>query len=132
MVVRVGINGFGRIGRNVLRAIAESGRKDIEVAGINDLGPAETNPHLLRSRTLRAPLARGPDGTVGLQGGFMAGVHAYTGDQAALHAVHKDVYRGRAAAMSMIPASAGAAKAIGLVLPELKGKLDGVSIRVPT
>ncbi|MCK1395192.1 type I glyceraldehyde-3-phosphate dehydrogenase [Bradyrhizobium sp. 1] len=237
MAVRVGINGFGRIGRNILRAIAESGRKDIEVVGINDLGPVETNAHLLRfdsvhgrfpgtvtvdgdtislgngkikvtaerdpsklpwkdlgvdiamectgiftskdkasahltagaKRVLVSAPADGADATivygvnhdtltkdhmvvsngscttnclapvakvlndlVGIETGFMTTIHAYTGDQPTLDTMHKDLYRGRAAAMSMIPTSTGAAKAIGLVLPELKGKLDGVSIRVPS
>src|SRR3982075_1316969 len=237
MALRVGINGFGRIGRNVLRAIAESGRRDIEVVGINDLGPVETNAHLLRfdsvhgrfpgtvtvdgdsisvgngkikvsaeraptklpwkdlgvdialectgiftskdkaaahltagakrvlvsapadgadativygvnhdtltkdhlvvssgacTTNLLAPVAKVPNDTVGIETGFMTTIHAYTGDQPTLDTMHKDLYRGRAAALSMIPTSTGAAKAIGLVLPELKGKLDGVSIRVPT
>jgi glyceraldehyde 3-phosphate dehydrogenase len=237
MVVRVAINGFGRIGRNILRAIAESGRKDIEVVGINDLGPVETNAHLLRfdsvhgrfpsavtvegdtlsvgngkikvtaerdptklpwkqlgvdialectgiftakekasahlaagaKRVLVSAPADGADATivygvnhdtltkdhlvvsngscttnclapvakvlndiVGIETGFMTTIHAYTGDQPTLDTLHKDLYRARAAAMSLIPTSTGAAKAIGLVLPELKGRLDGVSIRVPT
>src|SRR5947209_5418097 len=237
MAVRVAINGFGRIGRNILRAIAESGRNDIEVVGINDLGPVETNAHLLRFDSVHgrfpgtvtvegdsislgngkikvsaerdpsklpwkelgvdiamectgiftakdkasahltagakrvlvsapadgadativygvnhdvlskdhlvvsngscttnclAPVAKVLNDSVGIETGFMTTIHAYTGDQPTLDTMHKDLYRGRAAAMSMIPTSTGAAKAIGLVLPELKGKLDGVSIRVPT
>jgi glyceraldehyde 3-phosphate dehydrogenase len=237
MSVRVGINGFGRIGRNILRAIFESGRTDIEVVAINDLGPVETNAHLLRfdsvhgrfpgevtvkgdtisvgngaikvyaerdpsklpwkelgvdfamectgiftakdkasahltagaKRVLISAPAEGADMTVvfgvnhdkltkdhkivsngscttnclapvvkvlndavGIETGFMTTIHAYTHDQPTLDAIHKDLYRGRAAALSMIPTSTGAAKAIGLVLPELKGKLDGVAIRVPT
>jgi glyceraldehyde 3-phosphate dehydrogenase len=237
MSIRVAINGFGRIGRNVLRAIAESGRNDIEVVGINDLGPVETNAHLLRFDSVHgrfpgtvtvegdsislgngkikvsaerdptklpwkdlgvdialectgiftakdkaalhltagakrvlvsapaenadativygvnhdkltkehlvvsngscttnclAPVAKVLNDTVGIETGFMTTIHAYTGDQPTLDTLHKDLYRGRAAAMSMIPTSTGAAKAIGLVLPELNGKLDGVSIRVPT
>jgi len=237
MAVRVAINGFGRIGRNVLRAIAESGRTDIEVVGINDLGPVETNAHLLRFDSVHgrfpgtvtvdgdsisvgngkikvsaerdpaklpwkalgvdialectgiftardkaalhliagakrvlvsapaenadativfgvnhdkltrdhlvvsngscttnclAPVAKVLNDTVGIETGFMTTIHAYTGDQPTLDTLHKDLYRGRAAAMSMIPTSTGAAKAIGLVLPELQGKLDGVAIRVPT
>jgi glyceraldehyde 3-phosphate dehydrogenase len=237
MAVRVAINGFGRIGRNILRAIAESGRKDIEVVGINDLGPVETNAHLLRFDSVHgrfpgtvtvkgdsisvgdgqikvaaerdpaklpwkdlgvdiamectgifnskekasahlaagakrvlvsapaenadativfgvnhdtlkrehkvisngscttnclAPVAKVLSDTVGIETGFMTTIHAYTGDQPTLDTLHKDLYRARAAAMSMIPTSTGAAKAIGLVLPELKGKLDGVAIRVPT
>ena len=237
MTVRVAINGFGRIGRNILRAIAESGRRDIEVVGINDLGPVETNAHLLRYDSVHgrfpgtvtvegdsislgngkikvtavkdpstlpwkdlgvdvalectglftakdkasahltagakrvlvsapadgadmtivygvnhdkltkghtvvsngscttnclAPVAKVLNDTVGIETGFMTTIHAYTGDQPTLDTMHKDLYRGRAAALSMIPTSTGAAKAIGLVLPELKGKLDGVAIRVPT
>ena len=227
MAIRVGINGFGRIGRNVLRAIAESGRKDIEVVGINDLGPVETNAHLLRFDSVHgrfpgtvtvdgdsislgngkikvsaerdpaklpwkelgvdialectgiftakdkasahltagakrvlvsapadhadativygvnhdkltkdhlvvsngscttnclAPVAKVLNDTVGIETGFMTTIHAYTGDQPTLDTLHKDLYRGRAAAMSMIPTSTGAAKAIGLVLPELHGQ----------
>ena len=237
MAVRVGINGFGRIGRLVLRALAESGRKDIQVVGVNDLGPVETNAHLLRfdsvhgrfplevkvsgdsfdygagpikvtairdpaqlpwkdlgveiafectglftakdkamahiaagaKRVLVSAPADGADLTVvygvnhdkltkdhqvvsnascttnclapvvkvlndavGLEKGFMTTIHAYTGDQPTLDTMHKDLYRARAAALSMIPTSTGAAKAVGLVLPELAGKLDGVAIRVPT
>jgi glyceraldehyde 3-phosphate dehydrogenase len=237
MAVRVAINGFGRIGRNVLRAIMESGRKDIEVVAINDLGPVETNAHLFRFDSVHgrfkgevtvdgdtidvgrgkmrvtaerdpsklphkaegadivlectgffaskkaasahlaggakrvlvsapadgadltvvygvnhdkltkdhvvvsnascttnclAPVAKVLNDAVGITHGFMTTIHAYTGDQPTLDTMHKDLYRGRAAAMSMIPTSTGAAKAVGLVLPELNGKLDGVSIRVPT
>ena len=235
MTTKVAINGFGRIGRNILRAIIESGRTDIEVVAINDLGPVETNAHLVRydsvhgrfpgtvtvdgdtidvgrgpikvtairdpkelpwadidiamectglftarekaawhlengsSRVLiSAPGADadktivygvnhdtlGPQDTVvsnascttnclspvayvlnnaiGIEKGFMTTIHSYTGDQPTLDTMHKDLYRARAAALSMIPTSTGAAKAVGLVLPELNGKLDGVSIRVPT
>lgn len=237
MAVRVAINGFGRIGRNVLRAIIESGRTDIEVVAVNDLGPVETNAHLFRFDSVHgrfpgevkvdgdtidvgrgpikvtavrnpeelphaamgvdialectgiftskekasahlkagakkvlisapgegadltvvyginhqklakehvvvsnascttnclAPLAYVLNETVGIEKGMMTTIHSYTGDQPTLDTMHKDLYRGRAAALSQIPTSTGAAKAIGLVLPELKGKLDGVSIRVPT
>ncbi|MGN6467710.1 MAG: type I glyceraldehyde-3-phosphate dehydrogenase [Rhizobiaceae bacterium] len=237
MTVRVAINGFGRIGRNVLRAIIESGRNDIEVVALNDLGPVETNAHLIRYDSVHgrfpgevkvkgdtidvgrgamkvhavrnpaelpwksegvdialectglftskdkasahleagakrvlvsapadgadltvvygvnhdkitkehrvisnascttnclAPVAKVLNDTFGIEKGFMTTVHSYTGDQPTLDTMHKDLYRARAAAMSMIPTSTGAAKAVGLVLPELKGKLDGVSIRVPT
>ncbi|AEQ52478.1 type I glyceraldehyde-3-phosphate dehydrogenase [Pelagibacterium halotolerans] len=237
MTVRVAINGFGRIGRNVLRAIVESGRTDIEIVAINDLGPVETNAHLIRYDSVhgRFPgtvtvsgdtidVGRGPikvtavrnpaelphgemgvdivmectgiftskekasahleagakkvivsapaDGAdltvvygvnhdklsaehsvisnascttnclapvayvlneaVGIEKGFMTTIHSYTGDQPTLDTMHKDLYRGRAAALSMIPTTTGAAKAVGLVLPELNGKLDGTSIRVPT
>jgi glyceraldehyde 3-phosphate dehydrogenase len=237
MPVRVAINGFGRIGRLVLRAILESRRDDIEVVAINDLGPVETNAHLLRYDSIhgtyvgevktkdgamdagrgwmtvtaerdpaklpwgklgidvalectglftdrekaKAHLAAGAKrvlisapGTnadltvvygvnhdklekshtivsnascttnclvpvaavlhkaVGIEHGFMTTIHSYTGDQPVLDTLHKDLYRGRAAALSMIPTTTGAAKAVGLVLPELAGKLDGSSIRVPT
>lgn len=235
MTVKVAINGFGRIGRNVLRAIMESGRTDIQVIGINDLGPVETNAHLMRYDSvhgrfpgtvtvdgdtidvglgpikvtaIRDPkelpwgdvdvalectgiftnremagfhlengskkvLISAPGGTdvktivygvndeslsaddkivsnascttnclspvvyvlnnaIGIDKGFMTTIHSYTGDQPTLDTMHKDLYRGRAAALSMIPTSTGAAKAVGLVLPELNGKLDGVAIRVPT
>lgn len=235
MTVKVAINGFGRIGRNVLRAIIESGRTDIEVVAINDLGPVETNAHLLRfdsvhgrfpgvvkttattidagrgpievsairnpadlpwkhvdivlectgiftdkdkavvhlengaSRVLVSAPSAGADKTivfgvndntltaadlivsnascttnclspvaqvlhqsVGITRGFMTTIHSYTGDQPTLDTMHKDLYRARAAALSMIPTTTGAAKALGLVLPELAGKLDGSSIRVPT
>jgi len=235
MTVRVAINGFGRIGRNVLRAIIESGRTDIEVVAINDLGPVETNAHLLQFDSVhgrfpaevtvqgnsidvgRGPIevtalrnpaelswgdvdivlectgvfrdrekaqvylengssavlvsapAKGADKTVvygvnhdvlaagdkivsnascttnclapvakvlhdtfGIRRGFMTTIHSYTGDQPTLDTMHKDLYRARAAALSMIPTSTGAAAAVGLVLPELDGKLDGVAIRVPT
>ena len=234
--VRVAVNGFGRIGRNIVRAIFESGRKDIDVVAINDLGPVETNAHLLRYDSVHgrfphevkiagdminigtekfkvcavkdpsqlpwkelgidialectgiftakdkasahltagakrvlisapgenadltvvygvnhdkltkdhvivsnascttnclAPVAKVLNDAVGIDKGFMTTIHAYTGDQPTLDTMHKDLYRGRAAAMSMIPTSTGAAKAIGLVIPELKGRLDGTSIRVP-
>jgi glyceraldehyde 3-phosphate dehydrogenase len=237
MAVRVAINGFGRIGRLVLRSIVESGRKDILVVAINDLGPPETNAHLLRFDSVHgrypgevriegdrmivdgnpirvtairnpaelphkelnvdialectgiftskekaaahlsagakrvlisapadnvdltvvygvnhqkltrehiivsnascttnclAPVAKVLNDTVGIEQGFMTTVHSYTNDQPSLDQMHKDLYRARAAALSMIPTSTGAAKAVGLVLPELKGKLDGVAIRVPT
>ncbi|MGB3553599.1 MAG: type I glyceraldehyde-3-phosphate dehydrogenase, partial [Jannaschia sp.] len=234
-MVKVAINGFGRIGRNVLRGIVESGRTDIEVVAINDLGPVATNAHLLRydsvhgrfpqevttgddwidvgrghmrvtalrdpaelpwsdvdivlectgiftskekcqahldngsSRVLisapgsdadktivygvnsdsltsddiivsnascttncLAPVAHILDEAIGIKRGFMTTIHSYTGDQPTLDTMHKDLYRGRAAALSMIPTSTGAAKAVGLVLPQLDGKLDGVAIRVPT
>ena len=237
MPVRVAINGFGRIGRLVLRSIVEHARRDIEVVAINDLGPVETNAHLLRydsvhgrlpaevrvdgdtidvglgkikvtairnpaelphkdlkvdialectglftskdkaaahlkagaKRVLVSAPADGVDKTIvygvnhdsltaadlvvsnascttnclapiakviqdlcGIERGYMTTIHSYTGDQPTLDTLHKDLYRARAAALSMIPTSTGAAKAVGLVLPELQGKLDGSSIRVPT
>jgi glyceraldehyde 3-phosphate dehydrogenase len=237
MAVKVAINGFGRIGRNVLRAIVESGRTDIQVVAINDLGPVETNAHLLRFDSVHgrfpakvtvagdtidvgygpikvtaiknpaelphrdmgvdialectgiftskdkaamhlaagakrvlvsapadgadltvvygvnhdkltrdhlivsnascttnclAPVAKVLHDLVGIDKGFMTTIHSYTGDQPTLDTMHKDLYRGRAASLSMIPTSTGAAKAVGLVLPELNGRLDGTAIRVPT
>ncbi|EAU46933.1 type I glyceraldehyde-3-phosphate dehydrogenase [Salipiger bermudensis] len=235
MTVTVAINGFGRIGRNVLRAIAESGRTDIEVIAINDLGPVETNAHLLRYDSVHgrfpgevtvsgnsidlgrgpimvtaerdpaalpwgdvdialectgiftardkaalhlkngskrvlvsapaagadktivygvnhdtlgsddlvvsnascttnclSPVAKALNDAIGIDKGFMTTIHSYTGDQPTLDTMHSDLYRARAAAQSMIPTSTGAAKAVGLVLPELNGRLDGVAIRVPT
>ncbi len=235
MTVKVAINGFGRIGRNILRAIIESGRTDIVVVAVNDLGPVETNAHLLRFDSVHgrfphdvttgedwidagrgkirvtalrnpadlpwsdidivlectgiftskekclphlengskrvlisapgegadktivygvnhasltaadivvsnascttnclAPVAQVLNDAIGIKRGFMTTIHSYTGDQPTLDTMHKDLYRARAAALSMIPTSTGAAKAVGLVLPDLKGKLDGVAIRVPT
>src|SRR5271165_5679302 len=237
MAIRVAINGFGRIGRLVLRAIVESGREDIEVVSINDLGPVETNAHLLRYDSVHgrfphkvevegdmihvggqkikvtaikdpaqlphkalgvdiamectghfntrekaavhlaagakrvivsapadgadltvvygvnddkltkdhlvisnascttnclAPVVKVLNDAIGIEHGFMTTIHSYTGDQPTLDTLHKDLYRTRAAALSMIPTTTGAAKAVGLVLPELKGKLDGSAIRVPT
>jgi len=237
MTLRVAINGFGRIGRLVLRSIAEHARRDIEVVAINDLGPVETNAHLLRYDSVHgrfpgvvtsgedwidvglgkikvtairdpkdlphkdlgveiafectgiftshdkasahlaagakrvlvsapcdnadktivfgvnhdainaqdmilsnascttnclAPVAKVLQDLVGIERGYMTTIHSYTGDQPTLDTMHKDLYRARAAALNMIPTSTGAAKAVGLVLPELKGKLDGSSIRVPT
>jgi glyceraldehyde 3-phosphate dehydrogenase len=237
MAVRVAINGFGRIGRNVMRAIMESGRKDIEVVAINDLGPVETNAHLFRFDSVHgrfngevkvdgdtidvgrgkikvtaerdpsklphkalgvelalectgffaskkaatahidagakrvlvsapadnadltvvygvnhdkltkehvvvsnascttnclAPVAKVLNDTIGIERGLMTTIHAYTNDQKILDQIHPDKRRARAAAMSIIPTTTGAARAVGEVLPELKGKLDGSAVRVPT
>ncbi|PJK31033.1 type I glyceraldehyde-3-phosphate dehydrogenase [Minwuia thermotolerans] len=237
MTLRVAINGFGRIGRLVLRALAESGRNDIQVVAINDLGSIEANAHLLRYDTVHgrfpmkvtttdsgmdygkgeirvlaerdpaklpwgdmgvdialectglfaskekasahlqagakrvlvsapasgadltvvygvnhdklesghevvsnascttnclAPVAQVLNDSIGIESGFMTTIHAYTGDQRTVDTLHSDLRRARAAASSMIPTSTGAAKAVGLVLPELAGKLDGTAIRVPT
>ncbi|MEZ5987306.1 MAG: type I glyceraldehyde-3-phosphate dehydrogenase [Hyphomonas sp.] len=237
MTVRVAINGFGRIGRLVLRSIIENDRKDIEVAAINDLGPVATNAHLLRFDSVHgrfpadvqvdgdkivingkpilvtairdpkdlphreldidiamectgifadkekasahlaagakrvlvsapatnadktivfgvnhdtltkddlvvsnascttnclSPVAKVLNDLIGIEKGMMTTIHSYTNDQPSLDQMHKDLYRARAASVSMIPTSTGAAKAVGLVLPELNGKLDGISVRVPT
>ena len=237
MSVKVAINGFGRIGRNILRSIIENKKDNIKVVGINDLGPIETNAHLLKYDSVHgilnrdviingsdldvgtgpikvtsernpenlpwkeldvdvvlectgiftskekaqqhitagakkvlisapasgvdltvvygvnhkkissehqilsnascttnclAPLAYVLNKSIGIENGFMTTIHSYTGDQPTLDTMHSDLYRARAAAANMIPTSTGAAKAVGLVLPELDGKLDGVAIRVPT
>lgn len=237
MAVRVAINGFGRIGRLAFRALAESGRKDVEVVAINDLGSAKANAHLLKfdsvhgifpgeisatddsitvngktvkifaerdphnlpwkdldvdvvyectgiftdaekarvhleagaKRVLVSAPSKGADLTVvygvnhdkltaehkivsngscttnclspvakvlqenfGIKHGYMTTIHSYTGDQRTVDTLHRDLYRARAAALSMIPTTTGAAKAVGLVLPELQGKLQGSAIRVPT
>ncbi len=237
MSVKVAINGFGRIGRNILRSIIENKNNNIRVVGINDLGPIETNAHLLKYDSVHgilnrdviingsdldvgtgpikvtsernpenlpwkeldvdvvlectgiftskekaqqhitagakkvlisapasgvdltvvygvnhkkissehqilsnascttnclAPLAYVLNKSIGIENGFMTTIHSYTGDQPTLDTMHSDLYRARAAAANMIPTSTGAAKAVGLVLPELDGKLDGVAIRVPT
>ena len=235
MAVKVAINGFGRIGRNILRSIVETERTDVEVVAINDLGPVETNAHLFKydsvhgkfagtvnttetsidvgmgpisvtalrnpaelpwadvdivmectgiftdrekaaihlqngakrvlvsapsngsdktiaygvnHSALRAsdvivsnascttnclsPVAKALNDAIGIKRGFMTTIHSYTGDQPTLDTMHKDLYRARGAALNMIPTTTGAARAVGLVLPELDGKLDGVAIRVPT
>jgi glyceraldehyde 3-phosphate dehydrogenase len=237
MAIRVAINGFGRIGRLVLRAIVEAGRRDVEIVAVNDLGPVPTNAHLLRYDSVHgrfpaavsvegdimtvaghkikvtaikdpttlphkelgvdiamectgifsarekakmhldagakrvlvsspsdgadltvvygvnhdkltkdhvvvsnascttnglAPVAKILNDNFGIEKGIMTTIHSYTNDQPTLDQLHKDLYRARAAALSMIPTTTGAAKAVGLVLPELKGKLDGISVRVPT
>ena len=238
MAVRVAINGFGRIGRLALRAILESGRKDVEVVAINDLGPVASNAHLLKYDTVHgnlwdneitstedsivvdgkeikctairnpeelpwgalnidivyectglfvekskaeahlkagakkvlisapgtnvdativygvnhkeltsdmtvvsnascttnclAPVSKILDEICGISRGFMTTIHSFTGDQRTVDTLHSDLRRARTASQNIIPASTGAAKAIGLVLPQLAGKLDGVAIRVPT
>jgi len=237
MAVKVAINGFGRIGRNVLRALYEADRKDVEIVAVNDLGPVETNAHLLRFDSVHgrfpgevkvdgddivvngdrirvtairspaelphrdlgvdialectgiftardkaaahlkagakrvivsapadgadltvvygvnhdklakdhivisnascttnclAPVAKVLNDAIGVEQGMMTTIHSYTNDQPSLDQMHKDLYRARAAGLSMIPTSTGAAKAVGLVLPELKGRLDGFALRVPT
>lgn len=237
MAVKVAINGFGRIGRNVLRALYEADRKDVEIVAVNDLGPVETNAHLLRFDSVHgrfpgevkvdgddivvngdrirvtairspaelphrdlgvdialectgiftardkaaahleagakrvivsapadgadltvvygvnhdklakdhivisnascttnclAPVAKVLNDVIGVERGMMTTIHSYTNDQPSLDQMHKDLYRARAAGLSMIPTSTGAAKAVGLVLPELKGRLDGFALRVPT
>jgi glyceraldehyde 3-phosphate dehydrogenase (phosphorylating) len=237
MALKIAINGFGRIGRLALRSIVETGRKGVDVVAINDLGPVDTNAHLVQYDSVHgrfphevrvandtidvgmgpikviaerdptqlpwgemdvdvvfectgifaardkaamhleagakrvlvsapasgadktivfgvnhgaltaddvvvsnascttnclAPVAKILNDTVGIEQGYMTTIHSYTGDQPTLDTLHKDLYRARGAATNMIPTSTGAAKAVGIVLPELNGKLDGSSIRVPT
>jgi glyceraldehyde 3-phosphate dehydrogenase (phosphorylating) len=237
MALKIAINGFGRIGRLALRSIVETGRKGVDVVAINDLGPVDTNAHLVQYDSVHgrfphevrvandtidvglgpikviaerdptklpwgemdvdvvfectgifaardkaamhleagakrvlvsapasgadktivfgvnhgsltaddvvvsnascttnclAPVAKVLNDTVGIEQGYMTTIHAYTGDQPTLDTLHKDLYRARGAATNIIPTSTGAAKAVGIVLPELNGKLDGSSIRVPT
>ena len=235
MTTKIAINGFGRIGRNILRAFSENPRNDLEIIAINDLGPVQTNAHLLKYDSVHgrlgaeieitdnsidighgpiavtairnpaelpwkdvdivlectgffterataaqhlengaarvivsapckdadktivygvnhsalkeqdivisnascttnclAPVAQVLNDSIGLKRGFMTTIHSYTGDQPTLDTMHKDLYRARSAALNMIPTTTGAARAVGLVMPELSGKLDGVSIRVPT
>lgn len=235
MTTKIAINGFGRIGRNILRAFSENPRNDLEVIAINDLGPVQTNAHLLKydsahgrfgteieitdnsidighgpiavtairnpaelpwkdvdivlectgffterataaqhlengaarvivsapckdadktivygvnhgalsdqdivisnascTTNCLAPVAQVLNDSIGLKRGFMTTIHSYTGDQPTLDTMHKDLYRARSAALNMIPTTTGAARAVGLVMPDLLGKLDGVSIRVPT
>ena len=235
MTTKIAINGFGRIGRNILRAFSENPRNDLEIIAINDLGPVQTNAHLLKYDSVHgrfgaeieitdnsidighgpiavtairnpaelpwkdvdivlectgffterataaqhlengaarvivsapckdadktivygvnhsalkeqdivisnascttnclAPVAQVLNDSIGLKRGFMTTIHSYTGDQPTLDTMHKDLYRARSAALNMIPTTTGAARAVGLVMPGLLGKLDGVSIRVPT
>jgi len=155
MTVTLGINGFGRIGRCTLAHITEAARNDVQVVRINATGPIETNAHLLKYDSVHGrfgnpvtvkdntiDLGRGPidvmslakvlNDAIGIERGIMTTIHSYTGDQPTLDRRHSDLYRARAAAMAMIPTSTGAAKALGEVLPELSGKLDGTAIRVPT
>src|SRR6266550_540203 len=132
--VKVGINGFGRIGRNVFRALLKEQGK-FEVAAINDLGDAKALALLLKYDSVhgRFPGEVKAEGTniVVNERGMMTTVHAYTNDQQILDLIHKDPRRARAAALNTIPTTTGAARAIGEVLPELQGKLDGISLRVP-
>src|SRR6476619_5193321 len=174
MTIKVAINGYGRIGRNVLRAHYEGGKKhDLQIVAINDLGNAETNAHLTRydtahgkfngtvavegdsmvaygvnHQTLKgshtvisnascttnclAPMVKVLHDKIGVVQGLMTTIHSYTNDQVLTDVYHEDLRRARAATMSMIPTKTGAAAAVGLVLPELNGKLDGYAIRVPT
>src|SRR5256714_789982 len=127
MAVRVGINGFGRIGRNVLRAATMAKQTDVEFVGVhNIISNASCTTNCL------VPVVKVVIDSFGFKHGFMTTVHSYTNDQQILDLPHKDLRRARAAALSIIPTTTGAAKATGLVLPEVKGKIDGISLRVPT
>ncbi|MBE7201156.1 MAG: aldehyde dehydrogenase, partial [Parafilimonas terrae] len=121
--------------KRVLVSAPSDGADATIVYGVNS--DTLTKDHLVVSNgscttNCLAPIAKVLNDTVGIEHGFMTTVHSYTGDQPTLDTLHKDLYRGRAAALSSIPTSTGAAKAIGLVIPELNGKLDGSAIRVPT
>src|SRR5438034_1289088 len=126
MSVKIGINGFGRIGRNICRA--SLGDSSIEIVAVNDVTDPKTLAHLLKYDSILGNLPN----TFGIVSGMMTTVHSYTNDQRLLDLPHKDLRRGRAAALSIIPTSTGAAKALHLVIPELEGRLYGYSLRVPT
>src|SRR5438093_1592848 len=146
MAVRVGINGFGRIGRNVLRAAMLMRQPTLEFVAVNDITDTRTLAHLLKydpanhhvisnascTTNCLVPVVKVVLDNWGFKHGFMTTVHSYTNDQPILDLPHKDLRRARAAALSIIPTTTGAAKATGLVLPELKGKIDGIALRVPT
>src|SRR5919199_1394141 len=144
MAVKVGINGFGRIGRNIMRTTL--GDAEIDFVAVNDITDTKTLAHLLKydsashniisnascTTNCLAPVAKVIHQNFGIRSAQMTTIHSYTNDQQLLDLPHKDLRRARAAALSMIPTSTGAAKAVALVLPELKGKFDGISVRVPT
>src|SRR5438132_1519456 len=134
MAVRVGINGFGRIGRNFYRAARKSGA-DIDLIGVNDdtFDPSRHTVVSNASCTTNCfvPMVKVLDDAFGVEKGLMTTVHAYTNDQNLLDLVHKDLRRARAAAVNIVPASTGAARATSLVLESMKGKLDGQALRVP-
>src|SRR5712692_8490616 len=134
MAVKVGINGFGRIGRNVVRAGLHN--PNVDFVGVNDnlYDPQKHNIISNASCTTNclAPLVKVLHDKFGIQKGSMTTIHSYTNDQPVLDFPHKDLRRARAAGINMIPTTTGAAKAIGLVMPQLKGKLDGYAMRVPT
>jgi len=136
MTVKIGINGFGRIGRLVARALSEYSIEDVELVAINSPGAIEVSAHLLRYDSVHGRflmwISLWSARACFVQRGFMTTVHSYTQDQRILDNSHKDLYRARAAGLNMIPTSTGAAKAVGLVLPELLGKLAGSAVRVPT
>src|SRR5437773_2775225 len=144
MAVRVGINGFGRIGRNVLRAAVLMKQSALEFVAVNDITDTKTLAHLLKYDSIHGHFggtveARGDTLVVkvvldqwGFRHGYMVTVHSYTNDQQILDLPHKDLRRARAAALNIIPTTTGAAKATSLVIPEVKGKIDGIALRVPT
>src|SRR5436305_397855 len=134
MAIKVGINGFGRIGRNVLRA--SLGDSDIDFVAVNEGAYDPAAHHVISNASCTtnclAPVAKVIHQYFRIRSAQMTTIHSYTNDQQLLDLPHKDLRRARAAALSMIPTSTGAAKAVSLVLPELKGKFDGISVRVPT
>jgi glyceraldehyde 3-phosphate dehydrogenase len=136
MPVRVGINGFGRIGRNVFRAAQAQGADDIEWVAVNFDDVYDRAAHAVISNAscttnCLAPVAKVVNDTVGIKHGLMTTIHAYTADQRLQDMPHSDLRRARAAAINLVPASTGAAKAIGLVIPALQGKLHGMAVRAP-
>src|SRR5918994_6396330 len=134
MSIRVGINGFGRIGRNFFRAATEVGA-DIDFVGVNDdtFDPAKHKVVSNASCTTNCfvPMVKVLDDAFGVERGLMTTVHAYTGDQMLVDGPHRDLRRARAAAINIVPTSTGAARATGLVLETMQGRLDGQSLRVP-
>src|SRR3989441_1255061 len=146
MAVRVGINGFGRIGRNVLRAAVLMKQSALEFVAVNDITDTKTLAHLLKYDPVKhhvisnascttnclVPVVKVVMDNWGFRHGYMVTVHSYTNDQQILDLPHKDLRRARAAALNIIPTTTGAAKATGLVIPEVKGKIDGIALRVPT
>src|SRR5437763_862529 len=131
-MARFAINGFGRIGRNILRAAIRRGARDFDVVLLNDAAKHHVISNASCTTNCLAPVAKILLEQFGLERGLMTTIHSYTNDQRILDLPHEDLRRARAAALSMIPSSTGAAKMIGEVIPELKGKLNGTSIRVPT
>src|SRR5437870_4087899 len=136
MAVRVGINGFGRIGRNVLRAAVLMKQSALEFVAVNDRNYDPAKHHVISNASCTTnclvPVVKVVMDHWGFRHGYMVTVHSYTNDQQILDLPHKDLRRARAAALNIIPTTTGAAKATGLVIPEVKGKIDGTSLRVPT
>src|SRR5256886_82608 len=136
MAIRVGINGFGRIGRQSLKAILDRHSNDLDVVAMNDHMYNPEKHHIISNASCTtnclATTAKVLNDTFGIERGLMNTIHSYTNDQRILDQVHKDLRRARAAATNIIPTTTGAARALALVIPELKGRFDGMSLRVPT